>query len=90
MLPPSAAPVAARSRMSAKKTSAAVGQMIDVGARSLDHPHLLARIDQLLHEMAADETRPAGHDRQVVHEPYDTLSNVRFLNMNIYLTRYSS
>ena len=56
-----------------KKNLRGRGQMVDVGSGPLDHPHLLARIDQLLHEMAADETRPAGHDRQVVHEPYATL-----------------
>ena len=48
------------------------GQMIHFGAGTFDHPDLLARNDQLIHEMAADETSPAGHDRQVVHEPYGT------------------
>ena len=32
-------------------------QMVNIRPRPFDHPHLLARIDQLLHQMAADEPR---------------------------------
>jgi hypothetical protein len=42
--------------------------VVDRDAGSLNHAHWLARIDQVRHQVATDETRAAGHDRQIVHE----------------------
>ena len=42
-------------------------EMVDPRAGTLHDPDRLARIDQPLHKMAADESRPARHDCQAIH-----------------------
>ena len=41
--------------------------MVHRGSGPLYDSHLLAGINQPRHQMAADEPRAAGHNRQVVH-----------------------
>ena len=77
--------------MSAKTTSTADGKWPTLCTGLFYDPHLMARLDQLLHEVAADETCSAGHDRESVHSSSVSLSAQRHGHSgSVTLDRFTS